>query len=86
MKVQDDNHFMVTWLENRVPNIVIQDVDLVSSHRCVAETYEKDLVRLRKNILHRRHTRNVITKGQLLQFFYKFGSLPKCQKIYIRAV
>jgi len=37
MEVQEDDHFSVTGLEEGMFDVVVQDVHLISTDRCVAE-------------------------------------------------
>ena len=41
VKVQDNNHFPITWLEQRMLDIIVQNIHFVSSDRCEAETWEE---------------------------------------------
>lgn len=67
MKMKKYYHFIVTRLEERILNIVIQDVDFVSAHRGVSETIDVSLQRPRHSF------RNYIRPNvQIFQFGVSF--------------
>lgn len=39
VEVQDDDHLSITGLEDGVFDVVVQDVDFISTYRCEPEPY-----------------------------------------------